>query len=121
MELRRVALEEAPLRDGLAAAAAELARAAAHAHRLQHSLSPLLRRGGEAAEAAQALDDLTQHLDGLSGFLAAIARDCPAEWGLDVREAAAGLTLHAQKLRLVASAADAEPVPAPVSGDLELW
>ncbi len=104
--------------EAFASASAELALAVRSAQALQDALSPVLRRAGEGAAAFQALDDLTQHLQGLRQFLEAVACECPPAWRLDVHAAADGLRLHAQKLRLQGRPPSETP---PTTGDLELW
>ena len=94
-----------PVRESLAAAATEVERVGFAAENLQAALSPLLHRGGEAVEAVQALDEITQRLHGLSQFLSAIAQECSADWRLDVSQAGARLRLHSQKLHLIQGAA----------------
>ena len=117
---------KASVRGGLIAAVAELSLLATSAEQLQEFLSPLLRRGGEGVQAAQSLDEITQHLHGLGEFLAAIAGDCSPEWKLDLREVAQRLRLHAQKQRLTSTEGGANdaaiPPPKPLaSGELDLW
>ena len=114
---------QTPVCGSLAAAVAELGSLAASAEQLQVALSPLLRRGGDAVEAAQTLDDMTQHLYGLAEFLEALAAQCPSDWRLDLSAATARLRLNAQKLRLTFSASPSSrrlQPPSPGSGDFEL-
>ena len=109
-----------PLADSLEAAARELDAIARQGLELQARLGPLLRRGGEAAFEAQALDALVQQAQGLAAFLGALGADCPMTWRASAAKAAAGLGLAAQKRRLNGAVEPAH-APAPAGGELELF
>ena len=106
-----------PGRDGgpeptLHAVSRELGRARDMALDLQDAMSGLIGRAGADSLSAemlfrlQSLDRLTQTLDGLSGFVAGLARAVPDGWVIDAVSAARELRLHDLAVRLAGGEGD---------------
>lgn len=112
---------EAPVAESLAAASRELDHIAALGRQLQDRLSPLLRRSGEAAFEAQALDELVQQAQGLGAFLDRLGEACADDWRVLPQRAAAELGLAAQRHRLSTGEVVAPEPPPGGSGDFELF
>ena len=89
--------EPAPLNDVLLRVAGELGRMAREGDRLQACMGALALRSGDPALACdlQSIDCLVQHLEGLSGFLAALASGAPPRARVDIRSALDGMPLGA--------------------------
>jgi hypothetical protein len=114
------------LGDILARSAAELADMAGRTERLQEVMAELIRQcaalGDDATRDMQTLDWIAQHLEGMAGFLGALARQAPADWKMDPTGALDALTLAALAYRLGGGvAAPTAGAPVVASGDMELF
>ncbi len=89
--------QPAPLNDVLLRVAGELGRMAREGDRLQACMGALAQRSGDPTLAGdlQSIDSLVQHLEGLSGFLAALAIGAPARAKVDIRSALDRMPLDA--------------------------
>lgn len=106
--------------DLLRAIETELGDLVERALALQNDLSPLLSMPGNAAlhnPAVQALDLMTQRLDGLREFLATLVPALPEDWRIDPAVAIRRLKLGGLALRLSGQAAD----DCATAGALELF
>jgi hypothetical protein len=106
----------APLADVLEVCARELQALTEQCERLQALISPVLRRV-EDGEEIQAMDLLTQSLNGVAQYLAALSQGVAPGWRVDAAQAASGVTIHDLACRLQGVAA-APPVP---SGDFDFF
>ena len=91
---------------------------------LQESLSPSEFGPGwgrAALDRLQALDILTQRLDGIAGFLHALAPTLPADWLCDATRAAEAMTLADLARRLTCANPNTLSEPSGAAGELELF
>ena len=102
---------------------AALHRAAAEAHRIAQglgridaALGAMLQVTDAAAQSLQAADLLRQEVEGLLRFLGVLAQQTPPGQPCDPGQAAAGLDLRAQAVRLGGMAPAADSTPA-----IDLW
>lgn len=112
------------LGDVLRTVGLELAYLGRRAAELQVAFSPSgLREGPEGAALyrLQALDALTQALDGVSDFLCALAPTVPSHWSCDATQAAGVVTLSDLARRLSRSAPEASPSLGGEAGEFELF
>lgn len=113
------ASEPAPLNDVLFRVAGELGRMAREGDRLQACIGALALRSGDPALACdlQSIDSLVQHLEGLAGFLTALASGAPPRARVDIRSALDRMPLDALARGLAGAAPARNSAPA---GVLEL-
>jgi hypothetical protein len=115
-----------PLAEPLQLAAIELADLARLSDRLQKSVARLTADLGPPDAAfltdVQAMDLLSQRLDGMAAFLRVLAASAPTHVKTDVHAAVMGLTLAEQARRLSGAQAEpAEPAEAAEVGELQLF
>jgi hypothetical protein len=112
-----------PLAEPLHLAAIELADLARLSDRLQRSIARLTADLGPPDAGfmteVQAVDMLSQRLDGMAAFLRVLAAAAPPHVTTDVHAAVMGLTLAEQARRL--SGAHAPPAEAAAEGELQLF
>jgi hypothetical protein len=112
-----------PLAEPLGLAAIELADLARLSDRLQSSVARLTAELGPPDSGflteVQAIDLLSQRLDGMAAFLRVLADSAPIHVTTDVHAAVMGLTLAEQARRL--SGAHAPPAEPADDGELQLF
>ena len=112
-----------PLAEPLGLAAIELADLARLSDRLQKSIVRLTADLGPPDSGflteVQAVDLLSQRLDGMAAFLRVLAASAPTNVTTDVHAAVMGLTLAEQARRL--SGPNAAPAEAADCGELQLF
>lgn len=112
-----------PLAEPLALAAIELADLARLSDRLQSSVARLTADLGPPDSGflteVQAIDLLSQRLDGMAAFLRVLAASAPTHVTTDVHAAVMGLTLAEQARRL--SGAPAQAAEPADDGELQLF
>lgn len=114
----------AGLGDVLRTVGLELADLGRLAAELQAAFSPSGPREGPEGAALyrlQALDALTQTLDGVSDFLCALAPTVPSHWSCEATQAAGVVTLSDLARRLSCSDPGASPSSSGEAGELELF
>lgn len=111
-----------PLAEPLRLAAIELADLARLSDRLQQSIARLTAKLGPPDAGflteVQAVDLLSQRLDGMAAFLRVLAAGAPEDVTADVHAAVMGLTLAEQARRL---SGPHEPTEAAAHGELQLF
>jgi hypothetical protein len=117
-----------PLAEPLQMAAIELTDLARLSDRLQSSIARLTAGLGPPdagfVTEVQAVDLLSQRLDGLAAFLRSLAASTPPDVTADVHAAVMGLTLAEQARRLsgpLEASEASEASEAAVSGELQLF
>ena len=112
-----------PLAEPLGLAAIELADLARLSDRLQSSVARLTADLGPPDSGflteVQAIDLLSQRLEGMAAFLRVLAASAPTHVMTDVHAAVMGLTLAEQARRL--SGAPAQPAEPADDGELQLF
>ena len=116
--------EREPLSTVLTRSAAELADLSDRTERLQEVMAELVRQCAaldeDAARDMQALDWISQHLEGMADFLAELARATAPGWRIDPTPALDALSLAELAHRLRGSPDGGAP-PAVVAGEMELF